>query len=177
MFKKTWSYSLLALAVVVMAGCSSGVKLDDKAGVGDAVGTDSNYGATTGGVTGIDLMTASNVKGEGPANVAHTIYFDFDSYTLNSQAQTVLQSHAKFLRANPNRSVTLEGHTDERGGREYNLALGQKRAEAARQSLELLGIPASQIEAVSYGKEKPAVQGYGDDAFAQNRRVEIRYNN
>lgn len=175
MFKKTWSYSLLALAVVIAAGCSSGVKLDDQASVGDAVSTDS--GASTSGVTGIDLMTASTVKGEGPANVAHTIYFDFDSYTLNPQAQSVLQTHAKFLRANANRTVTLEGHTDERGGREYNLALGQKRAEAARQSLELLGIPASQVEAVSYGKEKPAVQGYGEDAYAQNRRVEIRYNN
>ena len=71
--------------------------------------------------------------------------------------------------------MQLEGHTDERGGREYNLALGQKRAEAVRRSLGLLGVNDAQVEAVSYGKEKPAAEGHGEDAYAQNRRVEINY--
>lgn len=175
---KPLSYSVVALAVLV-AGCSSGVKLEDKAGTDTgAVSTTGADGSGSGSssVSGIDLTTASNVEGEGPANVAHTIYFDFDSYTIRPEFQATLQSHADFLRANANRTVSLEGHTDERGGREYNLALGQKRAEAVRQALDLLGVSAKQVEAVSYGKEKPAVQGFDENAYSQNRRVEIRYN-
>ena len=94
---------------------------------------------------------------------------------VRSDARPVLEAHARFLQANPQRKVNLEGHTDERGGREYNLALGQKRAEAVRRALNLLGVADGRMEAVSYGKEKPAAQGVDEAAFAKNRRVEIRY--
>jgi peptidoglycan-associated lipoprotein len=87
----------------------------------------------------------------------------------------VIESHARFLQSNKQRKANLEGHTDERGGREYNLALGQKRAEAVRQALSLLGVPEGQLEAVSYGNEKPAAQGGSEADLAKNRRVEIRY--
>jgi peptidoglycan-associated lipoprotein len=87
----------------------------------------------------------------------------------------MLDAHARFLRADKNRKAALEGHTDDRGGREYNLALGQKRAEAVRRALSVLGVSDNQIEAVSYGKEKPAVPGMDESSFAKNRRAEISY--
>lgn len=175
--KKTLSYSLLATAVV-LAGCSSKTTLDDQASAIETGTGTGQYDPSQGsqaGITGIDL-SASNIPGEGPANIAHVVYFDFDSYVVKPEYQSTLQSHAEFLRANRGYTVVLEGHTDDRGGREYNLALGQRRAEAVRQSLDLLGVPGSQTEAVSYGKERPRATGYSEQAHAENRRVEIRYN-
>ncbi len=87
----------------------------------------------------------------------------------------MIEAHARFIGADKGRKVAIEGHTDERGGREYNLALGQKRAEAVRRALGLLGVVDSQVEAVSFGKEKPAAQGTDEDAMAKNRRAEISY--
>jgi len=87
----------------------------------------------------------------------------------------VVDAHARFIKSGNTRKVVIEGHTDERGGREYNLALGQKRAEAVRRSLGLLGVPDGQMEAVSFGKEKLAAQGNSEDVHAQNRRAELSY--
>jgi peptidoglycan-associated lipoprotein len=103
------------------------------------------------------------------------VYFDFDSYSIKPEFQSVIDAHARYVKAAPGRKVMIEGHTDERGGREYNLALGQKRAEAVRRAMGLLGVPDSQMEAVSFGKEKPAAQGHGEEAHAQNRRAELSY--
>jgi peptidoglycan-associated lipoprotein len=111
----------------------------------------------------------------GPVGVARIVYFDYDSYTVKPEYQSLIDGHARFLKANPQRRVSIEGHTDDRGGREYNLALGQKRSEAVRRALNLLGVSDNQVEAVSFGKEKPAVQGTGESAFAQNRRAEVTY--
>jgi peptidoglycan-associated lipoprotein len=94
---------------------------------------------------------------------------------VKPEAQPQIEAHARFLKAVPSRKVQIEGHTDDRGGREYNLALGQKRAEAVRRSLGLLGVSDAQMEAVSYGKEKPAAEGHSEDAYAQNRRAELSY--
>ena len=107
--------------------------------------------------------------------VSRTVYFDFDSYVVKPEYQSTLDAHARFIKAVPGRTVVLEGHTDDLGGREYNLALGQRRAEAVRRSLALLGVADGSMEAISYGKEKPAVAGTNDDARSQNRRVEISY--
>jgi peptidoglycan-associated lipoprotein len=103
------------------------------------------------------------------------VYFDYDSFTLKPEARAVLERNAAHLQANKQLKVQLEGHTDERGGREYNLALGQKRAETVRRALTLLGVSDAQLEAVSFGKEKPAANGSDEAAFAKNRRVEIKY--
>ena len=103
------------------------------------------------------------------------VYFDFDSFAIRPEFQTVIESHAKYIRADKSRRVVIEGHTDERGGREYNLALGQKRSEAVRKALSLLGVPEGQLEAVSFGKEKPAMQGTTEAAMQKNRRAEISY--
>lgn len=174
--KKTIAYSMLA-AAVALAGCSSKTKLTDQAQAGTGTPTgayDPNQGAQS-TVPGFDV-SMSSLPGQGPVNVSHTIYFDFDSYVVKPEYQATLQKHAEFMRANRNITVALEGHTDERGGREYNLALGQRRAAAVQQTLELIGVSAAQLEAISYGKEKPKAMGHSEDAHAENRRVEIRYN-
>lgn len=172
--------SIALTAAALMAGCSSGVKLDetpvdDKSALSSGAGAGANGGgAGQSGVSGVDL-TQSGGDQAGPQGVSRIVYFDYDSYVIKADAQPQVEAHARFLKAAPSRKVVIEGHTDERGGREYNLALGQKRAEAVRRSLGLLGVPDAQIEAVSFGKEKPAVQGFSEDAFAQNRRAELSY--
>ena len=150
MFRRT-IYSLAIVALI--AGCSSGTKLNE--------------------APVVDRGAAG--QGGAASGVARIIYFDFDSYTVKPEFQQLIDGHARFLKANPNRHVSIEGHTDERGGREYNLALGQKRSEAVRRALVLVGVSDAQIEAVSFGKEKPAAQGSGEDVWAQNRRAEITY--
>ncbi|MBS7349531.1 MAG: peptidoglycan-associated lipoprotein Pal [Comamonas sp.] len=170
-FKPT---SLVAAALaVVLAGCSSGVKLNEAAVQDAGAGQNANAGA--GAVTGVDLTASSIAPDGGPAHVGRVVYFDYDSYIVKSEAQSLVDAHARFLKENANRRVMIEGHTDDRGGREYNLALGQKRAEAVRRSLGLLGVQDSQVEAVSYGKEKPAAQGANEAAYSQNRRAELSY--
>jgi len=103
------------------------------------------------------------------------IYFDYNSSEIKPEGVELIDAHARFLVANKTRQVSLEGHTDERGGREFNLALGQKRAEAVRTRMRLLGVTDIQMEAVSFGKEKPAAAGNDDAAHAKNRRAEINY--
>ena len=171
-----------ALAIAaLLAGCSSGVKLDDVP-VEDRGATPAapgSSGANTGsmgqsGVAPVDLTQSAQGAG-GPVGVARIVYIDFDSFSVKPEYQSVLEGHARFLKAAPGRKVMIEGHTDERGGREYNLALGQKRAEAVRRALALLGVSDAQMEAVSFGKEKPAASGPGENAYAQNRRAELTY--
>jgi peptidoglycan-associated lipoprotein len=166
--------SFLALAVALaMAGCSS-VKLDDvpvenrnPTGVTPPASTQSSVAPVV-----TDAVEATQ---NGPQNVARLVYFDFDSYVIKPEFQQLIEAHARFMKANPARRVAIEGHTDERGGREYNLALGQRRSEAVRRALGLLGVSDNQIEAVSFGKEKPAAPGSDEESFAKNRRAEIVY--
>lgn len=103
-----------------------------------------------------------------------TVYFDFDSSVIRDEARAVIEAHARTLAANPGMKITVEGHADERGGREYNLSLGQKRAEAVLQALVLLGANEAQLEAVSFGEERPVVVGAGEEAWSKNRRAELK---
>ncbi|MDP3136604.1 MAG: peptidoglycan-associated lipoprotein Pal [Burkholderiaceae bacterium] len=179
-------FSILALLALLTA-CSSGVKLDDvpvedKGGTAvtsQANAAGQNPGANTGqaGESAVRPLSVADAPkpGAGPANAALIVYFDYDSYVIKPEFQNVVDAHARFLKADAARRVVLEGHTDERGGREYNLALGQRRAEAVRKSLVLLGAADAQLEAVSFGKEKPADTGMTEAAFAKNRRVAIVY--
>ena len=169
MLKRT-IYSLAIVALI--AGCSSGTKLNETP-VTDGRGTT----AQPGGASTVTPVKAdqSAATAQGPVGVARIVYFDYDSYTIKPEFQSLIDGHARFLKANTQRRISIEGHTDERGGREYNLALGQKRSEAVRRALTLRGVNDQQIEAVSFGKEKPAAQGAGEDAWAQNRRAEIVY--
>ncbi|PUE15525.1 peptidoglycan-associated lipoprotein Pal [Limnohabitans sp. WS1] len=164
----------------LLAGCASGVKLDEVP-VEDRSATSAGANVQAQPIGSAAQTSVSNVisekssNGIGPVGVEHVVFFDYDSFVVRADARPVIENHARFLQANKQRKANLEGHTDERGGREYNLALGQKRAEAVRQALTLLGVSDAQLEAVSYGKEKPAAQGSAETDLAKNRRVEIRY--
>jgi peptidoglycan-associated lipoprotein len=165
------------LLAAALAACSSGVKLSDvpvEDKTGTAVNPQGGTPQTQSRVEPVQADLATDPRG-GPANVARLVYFDFDSFEIKPEFQAIIEAHSRYLRANPQRRVALEGHTDERGGREYNLALGQKRAEAVRRAMGLLGVQDNQLEAVSLGKEKPAAPGNDEAAWAQNRRVEIAY--
>ena len=174
---------LLAVGVAaLMAGCGSAVKLDgvpveDKSGTpisqSGADGQNAAAGTAKSGVTGVDLGKAGQdaINAAGP----RIVYFDYDSFAIKPEYQAVIEAHSRVIKADKTRKVAIEGHTDERGGREYNLALGQKRAEAVRKAMGLLGVTDSQVEAVSFGKEKPAAQGNDEAALAKNRRAEISY--
>jgi len=108
---------------------------------------------------------------------ATTIYFDFDKSDIRPEFNDVIAAHAHRLAASPNLKVRLEGHTDERGSREYNIGLGERRAQAVRRALLLQGVTDAQVSTISYGEERPAVDGHDETAWAKNRRVEIIYSN
>jgi len=174
MIKNSGMMLLAAASLAVLAGCASPVKLDkpvevEKRDVTTSQTTTSN-GQGQSSVVTTDLSGQSNAG----ATLDRVIYFDFDSYVVKDEFRPIVESHAKMLKANPSAKEVAEGHTDERGGSEYNLALGQKRAEAVVQQLKTLGVGDSQLEAVSYGKERPAVDGHDEAAWAKNRRVELR---
>lgn len=103
------------------------------------------------------------------------VYFDFDSSNIRAEDRPVLEAHAQFLADDPSASVVLEGHADERGSREYNIGLGERRANGVRRLLTLLGSSDGQVRSVSYGEERPAGLGHDESSWAQNRRVELRY--
>ena len=104
-----------------------------------------------------------------------TVYFEFDSAEIGGEAREIIEAHAGYLSVNPGATVTLEGHADERGTREYNLALGERRGESVRRLMTLLGASSPQLTVVSYGEERPAVDGHDESAWRFNRRVEIVY--
>ena len=180
--------SVLVLGVaMLLSACGSAVRLDNppvedrssQSGANNAAASAkaaagaNGTGVSTGSVVPVELSPRSGDGAEQGA--ARVVYFDYDSYSIRAEFQPLIEANARLLTANPKRTVTLQGHTDSRGGREYNLALGQKRAEAVRRALSLLGVRDNQMEAVSFGKEKPAVAGDTEDAMEKNRRVEISY--
>lgn len=167
-----------AVVAVFLSACGSAVKLDNVP-VEDRSGSATTPTGPAGGsgvgqraVTGVELDNANSQAMQASNRV---IYFDYDSYAIRPEFQSLIETHAKIIKADKNKKVAIEGHTDERGGREYNLALGQRRAEAVRRALALLGVADNQVEAVSFGKEKPAVQGSTEAAMGKNRRAEISY--
>lgn len=111
----------------------------------------------------------------GAENMERVIYFDYDSFEIRPDARPVVETNARYLLSNPTVSATLEGNTDERGSREYNVALGERRAEAVRRAMSAFGVPRQQLNVISYGEERPAVAGQTEEAYALNRRVEIAY--
>ena len=178
---RTWTTRIaLVLAAVALAGCASDVKLDEPAPVESRAATDaamaaggaagSTAGTSQSQVASVDLSKTRDAAAEGIPNI---VYFDFDSYVIKGEFRPIVEQHAKLLNADRSKRLVVEGHTDERGGREYNLALGQKRAESVQKALALLGVSAAQMEAVSFGKERPAVVGSDEAAWAKNRRAEL----
>lgn len=153
-FKKI---SALLASTALLAACST-VKLD---------GSDQQ-------VKTVDVTNGIGADGV-PAPAARSVYFDVDSYTVRADGQPVVSAHSEFLNKNRGQKIIIQGNTDDRGTAEYNLALGQRRSEALRQALALRGVGATQMEAVSLGKEKPKAMGSDEAAWAENRRADIVY--
>lgn len=154
--------SLIAGALLLLAACAETPKDTGNAGSGGS-------GAQTGANSATNAP-APGSKDEFVQVVGDRVFFDFDKSVIKAEGQTTLQRQADWLKKYPNYSITIEGHCDDRGTREYNLALGERRATAVRNALVALGIPANRMKTISYGKERPAVLGDNEAAWAQNRR-------
>ncbi len=187
----------LVLALVVSAcGTTNGTEATVEDRTGGKSATTAQTGAdgkaeTAGGVETTGLggagVSGSALDGSSGSPLAderknpasplsqRSVYFDFDSFTVKDSYRGMLEAHAGYLQAKRDARVILQGNTDERGSREYNLALGQKRAEAVRKALAVLGVSDAQMEAVSFGEEKPRKEGDSEEAYAENRRVDVVY--
>ena len=182
---KKFFRSALALSfAALLAACSTNVPLEDK---GAPIETRADGGAGSGaaaagvGDRSVRQVDVGNDPSKDPFNDPNnplsrrSIHFEFDSFVVRDEYRSTLEAHAKFLIANPARKVVLQGNTDDRGSREYNIALGQKRAEAVRRALAALGVSEQQMEAVSFGKERPRATGADEASQAENRRADIAY--
>jgi peptidoglycan-associated lipoprotein len=160
---------LLAAAIAVsFAACAKKTKPDQPEVVERDVDTTTEVVTDDGKFGPEDLDSDSCLR-------QRVVYFDFDRSDIRGEAQQILSCHAKYLVDRPSAAVTLEGHADERGSREYNIGLGERRAQAVRRALMLQGVTEAQITTVSYGEERPSVQGSDESAYAKNRRVELVY--
>lgn len=173
---------ILATAILALiSGCATQggvdaepVAVEDRSAT--ATGAESGAeGAEAGGASAAEGFTAADFDNPESLLSQRVIYFAFDSNEIDSEAAAVIEAHAQYLAAHPEVRLTVEGHTDERGSQEYNLALGERRAEAVKRALLLNGVLAEQVESVSYGEEKPAMDGSNEEAWAQNRRAELVY--
>ena len=153
--RRAATFALLG-ATALLVACSSGVKLDD------VDGANSNFGSQPWNDPKSPLFEKS-------------VYFGLDEYTVETKYQKMLSAHASYLKANPKQKIIIQGNTDDRGTAEYNLALGQRRSDAVRKSLNLMGVSDGQMEAVSFGKEKPKAEANNEAAWAENRRADIVY--
>ena len=160
--RRAATFALLGASARLVA-CSSGVKLDDVDGTG------------TGAADGKSSFGSQPWNDPKSPLFEKSVYFGLDEYTVETKYQKMLSAHAGYLKANPKQKIIIQGNTDDRGTAEYNLALGQRRSDAVRKSLNLMGVSNDQMEAVSFGKEKPKVEGNNEAAWAENRRADIAY--
>jgi peptidoglycan-associated lipoprotein len=165
--KKNFQTLAIVALGAVLAGCAA-----PKTGRDDATYYYSNKAVTA--VPKVEPAPPAPVQ-NGPAGVPKIVYFDFDKYNIRPQDRQIVEAHASYMRNRAASRVVIEGNTDQRGGREYNLALGQRRAESVKKVMTVLGVPESRIETVSYGEEKPKSSGHDEGAWAQNRRADIVY--
>jgi peptidoglycan-associated lipoprotein len=170
---------ICALCAVLLAACQSTATKDAGAPVeernpaaGTAAGA-ATSGTGAGGVTGTATGQTNPLKDPNSILSKRLIYFDYDSYVVKDEYKPMIEAHARYLQTNRNARMTIQGHTDERGSREYNIALGQRRADAVKKMMLLYGATEIQIETVSFGKEKPRRDGHDEASWAENRRDEI----
>lgn len=163
-------YPILIIASVAIVGCSSKVKDEDKHGDKTQISlpSDGTSGVGNNSGTGTD-MNGAMIPSQ------RVIYFDYDSDLIRDDARTIMEGHAAYLVANNGVKIRLEGHADERGSREYNLALGERRAESVKHMLNILGVQDGQMQTLSYGEENPSASGHEESSWQQNRRVEFIY--
>lgn len=178
------NFVLVAILAAALVGCSTTptteAPIEDR---GAAGATAPNGGATTGGaqgggVAGSQLGSANGADElRNPNSILskRSIYFDFDSFVVKDDYRPLVEAHARYLQSHPNARMTIQGNTDERGSREYNIALGQKRADAVKRMMTLLGARDAQIETVSFGEERPKNPGHDETAWAENRRDDVVY--
>ena len=167
----------LLLAAALLAGCPQNT-IPDPDPTDTTYGAADDMGASTSGMDGSDPYGGESF-GQDPSagELGMVIYFDFDSSEVRPGDQDLVARHAMQLGNNPGMRVRLEGHADERGSREYNIGLGERRAQAVRRMLMVQGVPADQISTVSFGEERPVAFGSSESDYAQNRRVEFKYTN
>lgn len=171
--RKTTLLAAMLAAAVLLAGCPSKGPVQESPPSTPVEPGSGQTGLPSGGVE-----QGSEVGGGGAGEASlqqRIIYFDFDSYEIPAQYRDIVAAHARRLATNAAMKVRLEGHTDERGSREYNIGLGERRAQAVRRALMLQGAGDGQLVTVSYGEERPAESGSDETAYAKNRRVEIIY--
>ena len=188
--KTIFKLALAAIAAAALAGCSSTpetvapienrtttttVVTPDTGGTSTS-GTDPTTGATGSTMPGTTVVTSANALRD-PRNPLsrREIFYDYDSFTVRDEYKPLLEAHAAYLKQNRNARIKVEGNTDERGSREYNLALGQKRSESVKRVLTLLGVSESQIDTVSFGEEKPKNPTSTEAAYSENRRCDLAY--
>lgn len=168
-FSKIAVLALLSGAVALTTGCAT------KRSTSEVVVAPLGIPGGQAGYTGAVVVDNSSAVISGAENLQAVVYFAFDSSEITSQAASVLNQHASLLNSNPNAGVVIAGHTDERGSREYNIALGERRAQAARNYLAAQGVAVNNVRVISYGEERPAATGTTEEAYAQNRRAELSY--
>ena len=167
------SVAFIITSAALLAACSSPVKLNDAPVVERA--PEAAPVTDTRDVRPVETGSVDPLNDPKGVLANRSVYFDYDSYVVRDDGQAVVQNHSGYLNKNKDRKILIQGNTDERGGTEYNLALGQKRAEAVRKSMAALGVAESQMEAVSLGEEKPKATGSDEAAWAENRRADIVY--
>lgn len=161
--------AIAALLCVTAVGCAKKVKPNAQPSGGDT-----QQQASSGGTTDSDAYTPESLNTD-PCLRQRVIYFDLDRTEIKSEFQAQITCHSKFIRQFPNYNVTLEGNADERGSREYNLGLGERRGNAVQSALSASGAPGTQLNVVSYGEERPTCKDHSEDCWSKNRRVEIVY--
>jgi peptidoglycan-associated lipoprotein len=170
--------ALLLVTVLLVSACTTPVKLDRPTVATGGAGSMPALGKGDMGIAESTVKPAvietNGQASQKLADLPAAIFFEFDSYAVTPEALPTVEGYAKVLKSSPSQRMLLEGHTDERGGREYNLALGQKRAEAVLRTMTVLGVATEQLEPVSMGEEQPAAQGADESAWSQNRRVQFR---
>ena len=170
----------LALAVAASLAACSGSPVDEQApaGVEDRTATQTKpTGPTTGQIAKVDV-TSQNLTGQDPrvktgVLAQRSIFYDLDSFEVKDEYKPLVEAHARYLRDNPGRKMLIQGNTDDRGSREYNIGLGQRRSDGVKRMMLLLGAREDQVESVSLGEEKPRAEGAGEQAWSQNRRSDI----
>ncbi|MGZ5779616.1 MAG: peptidoglycan-associated lipoprotein Pal [Burkholderiaceae bacterium] len=169
---------LCAAIVSLLAACSSTpVKSEDQTASAQTSSTAKSDASSNATATRVGSTATQGNLLKDPNNILakRSVYFAFDKYAVDDKYHALIQAHAAYLQSHPDAKVTLQGNADERGGAEYNLALGQKRAAAVQKMMELSGASAKQIEAISFGKEKPKATGHNETAWAENRRTDVNY--
>ena len=167
------SLAFLIASAALLSACSTPVKLNEAPVVEKTPAP--MPAEPTRQVSTVDTGSVDPLNDPKGVLANRSVYFDFDSYAVRDGDKAVVENHSAYLTKNPTRKILIQGNTDDRGGAEYNLALGQKRAEAVRKSMAALGVAEGQMEAVSLGKEKPKAAGANEEAWAQNRRADIVY--